>query len=162
MSHRTTIFDFSPTIRTAVDCGQVKRAALAQVANVHPTTIDRMYHGQTQPDAETLTRWANARPHLLPVCFRQACANAIGGGRGYTVVVDELDADGDGRVTLRDAELVECEKQMTAARRHQHLVQAGLDGRFTPDELAEQGMFTNMEAIACVRQQEILTHLSHA
>ena len=159
MAHKTTVFDFSPTIRTAVDCGQVKRAALAQVANVHPTTIDRMYHGQTQPDAETLARWARA-VHQLPHCFRQACSNAIGGGSGYTVVVDDLDADGDGRVTMRDASLVECEKQMTAARRHQHIMQAGLDGRITKEELAEQAMFTNLEAHACVRQQEILAHVA--
>lgn len=156
-----TAFDFSPTIRTYVDSEQIKRERLASVAGVNASTISRWYHGESQPDVNVLQKWANAIGQL-PHCFRQRCLNAVKGGEVHRVLVDPLmDRDGDGTITIHDADLVDSEKQLTAARRREHWLKAAADGQITDDELATQMAFAEREASESILHLNITTAVAH-
>ena len=139
-------FDFSPALRAWVDAGLVKRDHLAVLARIGPTTVHRLYHGESQPDVQTLRAWFSAAG--LPTAFRQLCANAITDGSDVVVVVlaDTCDEDGDGEVTELDARLIDAKKQAVAAERRLLVERALANGRrISPEIVAEDQRLAHLE-----------------
>lgn len=149
-------FDFSPTIRQWVDCGEVKRDQLAVLARIGPTTIHRLYHGQSQPDVDALRGWFANRG--LPPAFRQTCANAVTDGEGVMVLETELDQDGDGRITEKDARLIDAKKQAVAAERRMLAERAGW--RITPEIAAEDQRLSHTEIQLAHAHHRVLLELA--
>jgi transcriptional regulator with XRE-family HTH domain len=147
-------FDFSPTIRQLTGSAQINQVQLALCAKVSPATASRWASGAATPNVDDLIRMRDCTH--LPHWFRQACAEATAAGRAPGIDERaELDIDGDGRITMHDAEILDAQKQTVAARRHLRLEQE-VSGGLTPDDLAEQLSLEAEEEVLSRRSARVL------
>jgi hypothetical protein len=134
-SHRRPTF--AARVRNWLDAGVVTEKQLRLAGRPHAlpkSTVNDIANGR-EPSLSVLRQWAAAVS--LPEAVRDACVNAIEAADTVRLAGPfELDADGDGQITWKDAEVFCMRKQHAALSRRQHAVEH--HARFDASALAEQ------------------------
>lgn len=129
------LYDFSPHIRAAIKSEELEPFQLRQSAGLSKATMNRIQNGNTAVSAAILKAWAN--DITLPHGFRAICANWVADMTDAVALPSvDLDADHDGRITMRDADMLTAQADLTSVMRRSARTEALNDGVLTEDEAA--------------------------
>ncbi len=124
---------FAHSLARAMELEQLTQDDVAELAHVSRSTVSRWLSEQLTPSLEEILRLRDARRMGHP--FNAICANmTLSGQRPDTHELAELDADGDGRVTVQDVRLLNAQVRVQVAHSEEDLEMALQDGRIDARE----------------------------